>query len=399
MAHSFGARHGHGTRIMAASALIAGLIGLLFCACHAKQAPPSLDPVQLRAALVTYADVAWASYTDAADAWSTCQHAVDALLAAPSPQTLAAAQQAWLSARIPYQQTEAYRFYGGPIDSVEFLVNTWPIDEAFIESSAGRGIIDDVAHYPELTGELLVRVNGAEGETSISTGYHAIEFLLWGRDESALGPGARPYTDFVLRQGDVRVARRRRYLLLASALLASQLTALQDAWRPQSDNYRARFLAAPPQRSLAHVLKGMGMLSGPELAGERLTVPYETRDPENEQSCFSDSTQQDIVQSALGIANVCAGDYRRADGSHVTGLGVCALIEASARELGRSLRAQIAASVSAARDISAPFDRAIAGDDAAPGRQAIARTIRALETQTTSLRRIAAELALSERAQ
>ena len=44
------------------------------------------------------------------------QAAVDALLAAPSETTLAAARKAWVAARPAYHVTEAFRFYDGPIE-------------------------------------------------------------------------------------------------------------------------------------------------------------------------------------------------------------------------------------------------------------------------------------------
>ncbi|MET0385108.1 MAG: imelysin family protein [Polyangiales bacterium] len=345
-------------------------------------------------ALETYADIAWTSYADAADAWRVVARAADELLAAPSVQTLAAARHAWLQARIPYLQTEVYRFYGGPIDQIELLVNTWPIDESFIESPAHErlGIIDDVSRFPALSRELLLRLNGDEGETSISTGYHAVEFLLWGRDTAEDGPGDRPFADFAADSGQRLIERRREYLSLASQLLAQHLDTLRDAWRPDvPDNARATFLALPPSEALRRILKGMGGLSGPELAGERLTVPYETRDPENEQSCFSDSTHQDITYDAIGIENVCLGRYKRRDGSWLKGLGLCELLRPLPH--GAALAAQITASVAAARALPNPFDSALAAADGDPRRQAIARTIQALEAQTATIAALAAELA------
>ena len=65
-----------------------------------------------------------------------------------------------------------------------------------------------MAAFPEITAEALTAANEEGGETNISTGWHAIEFLLWGQDLSATGPGARPATDYTTapnaeRRGDV----------------------------------------------------------------------------------------------------------------------------------------------------------------------------------------------------
>ena len=48
-------------------------------------------------------------------------------------------------------------------------------------------------------------------------------------------------------------------------------------------------------------------MSENELAGARLQVAYDTKDQENEHSCFSDTTWQDNVYNAMGIQNVWRG--------------------------------------------------------------------------------------------
>ena len=58
----------------------------------------------------TYADIAEAAYGDSLITAQALVDAVDALIAEPSADTMQAARTAWLAARVPYQQTEAYRF-------------------------------------------------------------------------------------------------------------------------------------------------------------------------------------------------------------------------------------------------------------------------------------------------
>jgi putative iron-regulated protein len=359
--------------------------------CRRSQ-PEGPSDAEIRGALATYARIAEASYDDCVATARQLVTSVDALVAAPSAASLQAARKAWLAARIPYAQTEVFRFYDGPIDGVEMLVNTWPIDEAYVEAQAtgaAPGIIENSAQYPELTRALIVSLNAKEGETSIATGYHVIEFLLWGRDLQREGPGTRPYTDFVAGS-DAFAVRRGQYLKLASELLLEHLQQVAEAWRDRPDSYRHRFETNPGRESLALMLKGMGALGGAELAGERLTVAYETKHQENEQSCFSDSTQQDLAGDALGIQNVCLGRYRKLDGTQVSGAGLCELVGLHASELGATLTAQIAASVAALQAIPTPFDTAILGKDDAPSRQAIAGAIAALQTQTQTLAQVAA---------
>jgi putative iron-regulated protein len=374
------------------------LLGLAQQGCQGEgHAAPRLDArradAPLRSGLRTYADIAHAAYDDAASGARALGRAVAALVATPSAKTLEAARKSWIDARRPYAQTEHLRFYGGPIDRTELLVNTWPIDEGYVEAAAGTpptGIVDDAARYPELTTKLLVDLNTRGGETSISTGYHAIEFLLWGRDTRLDGPGDRPPADFDPKTSPL-AARRGRYLTLAVELLTAELDALREAWAPgRADNYRATFLALPVRDAFGLAVKGMGALSGPELAGERLTVAYETKDQENEHSCFSDTTHVDLAGNARGVLSACIGRYVRADGSVVAGPGLCDAVAAFDGALGARLRAELAASVDAVGRIPAPFDRAIQGGDDAPGRVAIERAIAALALQTRTLTEVAA---------
>src|SRR5262245_31165668 len=151
------------------------------------------------AALRNYAEIANAAYGDALASARALQAAELALVESPSAPRLLSARQAWLDARVWYAQTEVFRFYDGPIDEVEMFINSWPVDENYIEArdAIKTGLIDDVAGHPELTRELLTASNEKDSETNISTGYHALEFLLWGRDTNADGPGNRAFSDFV----------------------------------------------------------------------------------------------------------------------------------------------------------------------------------------------------------
>ena len=164
-----------------------GVIGL--AACGDGDDGPSGDDkqevVELYAAGVHAAyDVSLASATE-------LDAAIDAFAADPNDETLAAAKQAWLTARDDYGPTEAFRFYGGPIDNddtgTEGLINAWPLDEAYIDYVEGdetAGIINRPDEYPTIDGRLLTSLNEEGGHANISTGWDAIQFLLWGQDLS-----------------------------------------------------------------------------------------------------------------------------------------------------------------------------------------------------------------------
>jgi putative iron-regulated protein len=347
----------------------------------AQTAPAAADVVRHHAALVH------ANYEDTLAAARRLQQAAAALAAAPSADTLAAARKAWLDAREWYGQTEAFRFYGGPIDDdkgPEGRINAWPMDEAYVDAVAGKpaaGIVNN--RKAALTKAALSRANERGGEENVSCGWHAIEFLLWGQDQSETGPGARPFEDFVDGKAP-NADRRRRYLLLATELLIDDLRFLVNAWAPAARNYRARFERGGME-SLRKIIVGVGSLSRGELAGERMEVAMNTQDQEDEHSCFSDNTHRDIVANALGIENVWLGRYKRRDGSMLQGASLNDLVAAKDAVLAGRVVQQIAASVAAAQAIQAPFDREIIGGADAPGRQRVQKTIASLVQQSKDL--------------
>lgn len=316
-----------------------------------------------RAAVVTYADIAFATYEDSLLLALELQTAVEAFVADPNDETLQAAREAWLASREPYGQSEAFRFYGGPIDDAdgpEGLINAWPLDEAYIDYVEGyrdSGIINNVVDYPTIDPELLEALNESGAEENISVGFHAIEFLLWGQDLSPEGAGTRPYTDYTSAPN---ADRRGQYLSITTALLVDHLTYLTNAWSPENgDNYRAEFLALDPDDALTHIFTGIGVLSKSELAGERIFTAYDNQDQEDEHSCFSDNTHRDIINNLQGVLNVYSGEYTRTDGSSISGTGLDDLMaavnpEANARTL--ELLTQAGEQVGA---LYIPFDRAI----------------------------------------
>src|SRR5882724_6626371 len=90
-----------------------------------------------RAVAEHYAAMVYATYEDSLASAKTMRQAVNAFIAKPGSATLQAAKTSWLAAREWYGQTEAFRFYGGPIDDVdgaEPRINSWPVDESYIDS-------------------------------------------------------------------------------------------------------------------------------------------------------------------------------------------------------------------------------------------------------------------------
>ncbi|MEP4563275.1 MAG: imelysin family protein, partial [Nitratireductor sp.] len=350
--------------------------------------------------------------------------AVDALIAAPSAETMAAAKAAWRAARIPYQQSEAYRFGNPIVDAWEGRVNAWPLDEGLIDYvDAGYGVeSDDNGLYTaNVIANTTLMINGSEVDASditprfladtlheageieanVATGYHAIEFLLWGQDLNGTGPGAgaRAHTDYDPQNcTGGNCERRALYLAAAADLLVSDLEEMVANWA--GDGAARRALAeGSAEAGLAAMLTGIGSLSYGELAGERMKLGLLLHDPEEEHDCFSDNTHISHLYDAVGIRNVYAGRYARVDGSVVDGPSLSALVRESDAALDAELTAKLDATVAAMQAIAAKaeageaYDQMI-GDGNMAGNALVQAAIDALIDQTRSIERVVAGLEL-----
>ena len=380
-------------------------------------------PVQAadtQAILKTYADIAQAGYEDSLTTARALDAAVKALVANPSEETLEAARQAWLAARVPYQQTEAFRFGNAIVDDWEGRVNAWPLDEGLIDYvDAGYGTESDengfytvnvIANAKIANGgetidattitpavlESLQEVGGIEA--NVATGYHAIEFLLWGQDLNGTGPGAgnRPATDF--DTGNCtggNCDRRAQYLVAASDLLVSDLEEMVGNWTADGEARAA--LTADPQQGISAILTGLGSLSYGELAGERMKLGLMLHDPEEEHDCFSDNTFNSHFYDVKGIDNVYRGSYTRIDGSKVEGASLAAYVRETDRAVADEMEARLAATMKAAEAMKArgetveAYDQMIAESNE-EGNAAVQSVIDALVAQTRSLERVIAVL-------
>lgn len=366
---------------MRATALAALLAGTALIGSARAEAP------QPKAVIETYISVAQAMYGDAANAARDLSKAVDAFLADPTDQTLTAAREAWRKARIPYQQTEGFRFGNKVMDEMEGKVNAWPLDEGLIdyvdaksygETSdenplyranvianktirIGKKQVDASKITKELLSDVLQEAGGVEA--NVATGYHAIEFLLWGQDLNGTGPGAgtRPATDYSLKDcTNGNCDRRRDYLKAATALLVDDLTAMAKAW-DQKGKARQDVLKKGSNEGLATILTGLGSLSYGELAGERMKLGLILHDPEEEHDCFSDNTHNSHYGDQIGMVAIYEGRYARTDGKTVEGPSMAAYARAKAPEEAAKLEAAMKTATEKLRAIK---DRADSGKEA-----------------------------------
>ncbi len=376
--------------------------------------------------LATYADIAEAGYADSLTTAQTLKVTISQLIATPSDETLSAAKEAWVAARVPYQQTEAYRFGNVAVDEWEGKVNAWPLDEGlidYVDTGAYGEESDENAFYAaniianekltiggreidatNITPDLLRELHEIdEVEANVATGYHAIEFLLWGQDLNGTGPGAgnRPATDYA--SGDACTGgncdRRGAFLVAVTDLMISDLEDMVAAW---GDNGAARAALGDGKEGLGIILTGLGSLSYGELAGERMRLGLMLHDPEEEHDCFADNTHNSHYYDALGISNVYRGSYTRVDGTVVSGASLSDLVGSISSELNAEMIAKLDATQAAMQVMKDKADNGdmaydqMIGEGNEAGNAVVQAAIDGLVAQTRTIERIVAAIELDE---
>ena len=396
-------------------------IGIL--AAFAVAAPAAAaDKRQIAA---TYGDIAQAMYQDAHAGAVALKKAVDALVKAPGEATMTAARKAWIDARVPYQQTEVFRFGNAIVDEWEGKVNGWPLDEGLIdyvdpsygaESDANPLYTANVIAKPKIqfggktidatriTRKLIsTRLHELGGvEANVATGWHAVEFLLWGQDLNGTdaGAGNRPWTDYAKGSActNANCDRRARYLTVATDLLVDDLAWMAKQWA-KGGKARKALLKGGPDGAVSTILTGIGSLSYGELAGERMKLGLMLHDPEEEHDCFSDNTHNSHYYNVVGMRAVWFGEYRRAGGAVVKGPSPADLARATDPALADEMKAKLDATEAAMRKLKEraetkeAYDQMI-GPDNPEGNAVVQAAIDRLTDQTKSLERVVATLKL-----
>ncbi|MCG9554430.1 peptidase [Vibrio sp. Isolate31] len=368
-----------------------------------------------------YADIAHAVFADSVITAKALNSSIDTFLASPSASNFEKVKLAWLESRVPYQQSEVFRFGNVVVDDWEGQLNAWPLDEGLIDyvssdyqyelgnEGASANIVANktfqigqtTVDATNITPELIAELNEIGGsEANVASGYHAIEFLLWGQDLNGTnaGAGQRAYTDFVVgaKCTNGNCDRRGAYLKASAELLVQDLEWMEKQWaKGEKGNYRQELLSESSENGLRKMLFGMGSLSLGELAGERMKVALEANSTEDEHDCFSDNTHNSHYYNEQGIYNVYTGLYKREDGTLLSGPSLFDLVEQKDEQAAKEIqnqfdlaRAQVGLLVTSAEKNNQHFDQLIAADNAA-GNALVNKTIVALVSQTAAIERAA----------
>jgi putative iron-regulated protein len=387
-------------------------------------APVAADTPSARDVLTTYADIAQAEYEDSLATAEQLKAAIAALVADPTEENLAKARDAWRAARAPYQQTEGYRFGNAIVDDWEGKVNAWPLDEGlidYVDGSYGDSSDENPLYVANVIANKEIKLGGetidaasitkdliggklqeaGDVEANVATGYHAIEFLLWGQDLNGTGPGsgARPATDFdTANCTGGNCDRRAAYLTTAADLLIDDLKEMVTAWGP--DGAARAELFKDEQAGLTTILTGLGSLSYGELAGERMKLGLLLHDPEEEHDCFSDNTHNSHYYDQVGMMAIYSGRYTRVDGSAVSGPSLADLAAAKAPEANAQLLADLDATLAAMKVMKETADSGrmaydqMLAEDNPEGNKMIDDAVTALVAQAKSVEAVVAALGL-----
>lgn len=285
-----------------------------------------------------HADIAYAAYSDSKVAALSLQESVNTFIAAPTEANLLIAKAAYKAIRAPYQQSEIMRFDsiitvgenldadGGPasVDEWEGQVNAWPLDENHINTI--------IAGSEDINVDLLLSENGADdNDANVTTGIHAVEFMLWGSDlhGTEAGAGERPASDFAIDGlcADSDCERRAQYLSAATDLLVDDLTIMADEWSPAakttSGTLAYNFLNSP--FAIDYIVGSMITMATDELASARMGSGLSLGDPEEEHDCFSDLSHLAIYHNFQGVKNAFYGTYESATYS-ISGASLAVLV-------------------------------------------------------------------------
>ncbi len=404
-------------KMMLKSAIGFSIVLTIFCAQVFASSVTSKEIVQ------TYADIAHAMYEDSLLAGQELSKKINQFLANPTERNLQQAKIAWLASRVPYQQTEVYRFGNVIVDDWEGKVNAWPLDEGlidYVDASYGMDSEENPLYTAnviankslmikgkqvdasQITKELLQDTlhEGSGVEANVAIGYHAIEFLLWGQDLNGTkaGAGNRPATDYDLKNcTHGNCDRRAQYLKVVTEILVEDLEEMVANWT--AEGAARQVLLKNPDQGIETIVKGIGSLSYGELAGERMKLGLMLHDPEEEHDCFADNTHNSHYYNVVGIMNVYNASYTRTDGSVVSGPSLAMMAKSKNPAVYQEMNQKLMASFDAASvmkriaESGKAYDQMLAEGDKS-GNQVLDNLVDALKDQTRTLKKLVASLDL-----
>ena len=295
---------------------------------------------------------------------ATRQVALDESIAALATDKTAAsfnaAREAWIAARMPWEQSEAFLF--GPVDSFGYdpAMDSWPVNKTDLDAVLASGEPFSAQYVAGLEETLK--------------GFHTLEYLLFGEGR------AKTVEDLTSRELE--------YLKTTSAELAEVGEALHSEWtrgvagrRPYRDVFATAGLSGNPgYRSLSsaaqEIVSGMIKICD-EVANGKIADPYDARDPTLVESQFAFNSIADFQDNLRSVHNTYTGGVPAASSQ---GRGLSAFIAARDPRLDERLLEEIQAAIDAIGAIPSPFRDAISSSSASDAIEAAQASIRKVQT-------------------
>lgn len=286
--------------------------------------------------------------------------AASALAADPSDENLRAARDAWVATRLPWEQSEAFLF--GPVEAQGYdpAIDTWPLNRTDLQA-----VLDSDDEFSPAYVQALPQTQ---------KGFHAVEFLLFGEG------GRKTAADLTDRELE--------YLTAMTADMASITSSLETSWTdgeggqpPFHDTFTS---AGDPSNTVYPSLSAAGqeMVNGmssicDEVANGKIAEPFDSRDPNKEESQFSENSLDDFQNNIRSVQNAYLGAVPAADTS---GASLSAWVAARDPDLDQELQQKIAGAIAAIGAIPPPFHDAITNSADADTIEAAQTAIRDLKT-------------------
>ncbi|MDA0687213.1 MAG: hypothetical protein O2948_01105 [Proteobacteria bacterium] len=262
---------------------------------------------------------------DASNNFQLFSAEVETFLQEPSEERLNALRDSWLEVHNSYEATAIHRFFADEVldeqqalilFDLQYQLDHWPILPGYIDYVGDypeSGIVNDMTVPLETV--VLREKHGEFDISEASTGFHVLEFMLWG--ENGDGSGLRPYSDYLaattlsaqqradgLQLFELSPNRRRDFLTLNAALLEDDFQALVNAWSANSVNYRARIDTTRAEQLLMDLLNAITGMFSDELMVRTLYPMLNGEFDESLPAIYSDSSPATVSAQLAGLENL-----------------------------------------------------------------------------------------------
>jgi len=274
------------------------------------------------------------TYKNLSDAGAALQSAIQRLRNDPTAANLTAARQAWVDARVFWEQSEGFLF--GPVDQegIDPSIDSWPVNVVDLDAVLASSDALTVAYLDQQEGTLK--------------GFHTIEYLLWGEN------GQKTVDQFSPRQFE--------YLTACAGALAGDTKKLYDLWSPAGGNFIAKVTSAgagsnlyiSEKAALEEITNALVVIAD-EVGNGKINDPFAASDITLEESRFSANSKADFSNNIRSIKNIYTGVY----GTTGNGTSLITIVKAKNPELNTKILARIETAINAILAINGTFTEAI----------------------------------------